>query len=179
MKKLIAIATILFAFAASAVAQDKQHGTIMGQNTVNYGIAAGYGTDLLGLYGNAVVDFNMANTNVRFRAKAGLMEFAKISPAASVDVQYLLPLFGGLYLYPSVGVYGEYHDTRNCMSTEGREKYGFNKETVISFGGQFGAGLEYQFNEHFGIFVEGKYQVLTPTPSRIAASAGVMFHFGN
>lgn len=178
MKKILAIAAILFAVAVSANAQDKQHGTIMGQNKVNYGITAGYGTDLLGLEGAAVLDFNVTNTNVRFRTSLGLME-KWISPAVSVNAQYLLPLFGGLYVYPSVGVYAESHNTKNCLNEQERTELGFKGETVFSFGGQFGLGLEYQFSEKVGLFVEGGYQVLTPTASRPAVNAGLMFHFGN
>ncbi|MCQ2139770.1 MAG: porin family protein [Bacteroidales bacterium] len=169
MKKILAIAAILFAVAVSANAQDKQHGTIMGQNKVNYGVTAGYGTGLLGLEGAAVIDANITNTNLRFRTTVGLME-AWVSPAASVNVQYLLPLFGGLYVYPSVGVYAELHDKSACLGLDEKE---------FSFGGQFGVGLEYQFSEKVGLFVEGGYQVLTPTASRPAVNAGLMFHFGN
>lgn len=168
MKKILAIAALVFAVLTTANAQEKFHGTIMGQNTVTYGVSGGYGTDLLGLFSNVVVDVNVANTNVRFRTMAGLME-KWVSPAASVNVQYLVPLFGGLYIYPTVGVYAELHDKSACLQIN---------EKVFSFGGQFGAGLEYQFSEKIGLFVEGGYQVLTPTASRPAVSAGLMFHFG-
>lgn len=170
MKKILAIAAILFAVAVSANAQDKQHGTIMGQNKVNYGVTAGVGPkSLLNNFAYAVVDVNVANTNLRFRTEAGLME-RWVSPAASVNVQYLFPIVGGLYIYPTVGVYAELHDKSNCLGLDEKE---------FSFGGQFGLGLEYQFSEKVGLFVEGGYQVLTPTASRPAVNAGLMFHFGN
>lgn len=167
MKKFFAIAAVILAVSFSAQAQSKHQGTRMSQCPVNIGVAAGYGTGDLGGFAHVVADFNVMNTNVRFRTTLGLME-RWVSPAASVNVQYLLPLFGGLYLYPSVGAYAELHDMKNCHDVDKKE---------FSYGGVFGGGLEYQFSEHFGFFVEGGYQVLTPAASRPAVSVGAMIHF--
>lgn len=161
MKKIIAVAAFVLAVSISALAQDGQRGTRMGQNSVNYGLMAGYGTNDLAHFGNIVMDFNKRDSAFRLRTTLGIMERYS-SPAASVNAQYLIHLFGGLYVYPSVGLYAEYH--KNGVVNQ------------FSAGGIAGAGLEYQFSSKIGFFAEGGYHVLTPIPNRSAVTVGFMLH---
>lgn len=113
-------------------------------------------------FGNVAVELNSAKCNYRTRLSLGWLERTHVCPFAALDAQYLLALGKTVYIYPSVGVYGET----------------FHKEFNVA--AQAGAGLELQFGPRFGIFAEGRYQhlFLNNGGNRIQALAGVKVAFG-
>ena len=191
-RKTILVAVIVLAAAISAFAQDntstykhpKFHGTVMGKpNKVDYGIMAGYGAPDVAWTGGLVLDINCANNNYRTRLTVEGLE-RWYWPGVSVQAQYLIPVVGGLYFYPSVGIRGEVHNLdhwrssycqKHDMMYDPDEDWGPGSWGV---GGEFGAGLEYQFCPYVALFVEGKYMVMYNTNFRWQANAGLTFHFG-
>lgn len=209
MKKVILLAAVFvaastFCFAqnntkygekAETTKQSKFHGTVMSKpNKVDYGFYFGYGGDCLAWTGGLVLDINCARNNYRTRIAAeGLQKFwnkgtgvnnAGVGFGVSVHAQYLIPIAGGLYFYPSVGIRGELHNQTNW------EKSYCDKHNLIydpsnewgpgswGVGGDFGGGLEYQFCPYVALFAEGKYSVMYNTNFRWQANLGLTFHFG-
>lgn len=162
----------------------KFHGTVMSKpNKVDYGFFYGYGlpdaANTIGL----VLDINCARNNYRTRLTLeGLEEWYWVG--ASVQAQYLIPIVGGLYLYPSVGIRGEIHNTdfwrksyceKHDMIFDPEDSWGAGSWGI---GGEFGGGLEYQFCPYVALFAEGKYTVMYNSNFRWMANAGLTFHFG-
>ena len=96
----------------------------------------------------------------------------------------MIPIVGGLYLYPSVGIRGEIHDLpywrksyceKHDLVYDPNESWGPGSWGV---GGEFGGGLEYQFCPYVALFAEGKYYIFYNTTDRWQANAGLTFHFG-
>ena len=198
MKKVILLAAVFvaastFCFAqnntkygekAETAKQAKFHGTVMSKpNKVDYGFYFGYGGDKLAWTGGLVLDINCARNNYRTRiAVEGLERW--YWPAVSVHAQYLLPIAGGLYFYPSVGIRGEIH-LRNAWRQAYCEKHDLVYDPDAKWGpgswgvgADFGGGLEYQFCPFVALFAEGRYTVLYNTNFRWQANLGLTFHFG-
>lgn len=193
MKKTILMAVCLlltasFAFAQSDTTSNKKnskfHGTVMSKpNKVDYGLYYGYGGGNLANTGGLVLDINCAKNNYRTRiALEGLERWYWVG--ASVHAQYLIPIVGGLYLYPSVGIRGEIHAAdgwrmaycdKHNIEYDPNAKWGPGSWGI---GGDFGGGLEYQFCPYVALFAEGKYQVMYNTNHRWQANVGLTFHFG-
>lgn len=175
MKKFIISAILLVAGASFAIAQesqksDKFSGTIFSrENACDLGLTYGWGSNMLGQFLGGVLDLNAANSNFRVRGYLGSME-RLIKPYLAADAQYLFPITEHFYIYPTLGLYGEYHDTESWVDNEGKGKFGVGVEG--------GAGLEYQFSSKFGIFAEGRYQALYGVANRPEANVGIIFHLG-
>ena len=106
------------------------------------GLHTGYFTNDLGIGGN--LDFNAGNWRGRLMLDGG--GFLNNNPAwfaPAVDFHYVLPVVGGLAIYPVVGV--------NAFMA---------KHIDFMLGLDLGAGVEYMFTPRFGIFAEGKYQYM-------------------
>lgn len=195
MKKTILMAVCLlltasFAFAQSDTTSNKKnskfHGTVMSKpNKVDYGLYYGYGADRLGNTGGLVLDINCAKNNYRTRIIAeGLERWYWVG--VSVHAQYLIPIAGGLYFYPSVGIRGEIHNLKHWEQSY-CDKHGIEDDPTAKpnwgygcwgIGADFGGGLEYQFCPYVALFAEGKYSVLYNTNHRWQANIGLTFHFG-
>lgn len=198
MKRIILLAAVFvaattFCFAqnntkygekAETNRQSKFHGTVMSKpNKVDYGFYFGYGGDCLAWTGGLVLDINCARNNYRTRiAVEGLERW--YWPAVSVHAQYLLPIAGGLYFYPSVGIRGEIH-LRSNWERAYCEKHNLVYDPDAQWGpgswgvgADFGGGLEYQFCPFVALFAEGRYTVLYNTNFRWQANLGLTFHFG-
>lgn len=162
----------------------KFHGTVMSKpNKVDYGFYYGYGAGRMANTGGLVLDINCAKNNYRTRiAIEGMERWYWVG--ASVQAQYLIPIVGGLYLYPSVGIRGEIHDVygwrkeycdKHNIEYDPNAKWGPGSWGI---GGDFGGGLEYQFCPYVALFAEGKYSVMYNTNHRWQANIGLTFHFG-
>jgi len=207
MKKTLIMAVLFMAATSFVFAQNdtkngdktepkhpKFHGTVMSKpNKVDYGFYYGYGLPNLANTGGLVLDINCANNNYRTRlAVEGLERFwnadgvkdAGVAFAVSAHAQYLIPIVGGLYFYPSVGIRGEVHN-----KTHWRREYCAKHEIAFdpndtwgpgswSVGADFGGGLEYQFCPYVALFAEGRYTVQYNTNFRWQANVGLTFHFG-
>lgn len=197
MKKSILLAALFIAATSFVLAQNntengkkseeknaKFHGTVMSKpNKVDYGFYFGYGGDCLAWTGGLVLDINCAHNNYRTRIAVEALE-RWYWPAVSVHAQYLLPIAGGLYFYPSVGIRGEMH-----LRDGWRKSYCEKHDLVFDpnakwgpgswgVGADFGGGLEYQFCPFVALFAEGRYTVLYNTNFRWQANLGLTFHFG-
>jgi len=162
----------------------KFHGTVMSRpNKVDYGFFYGYGGKALANTGGLVLDINCMNNNYRTRiALEGLERW--YWGGVSVQAQYLIPVVGGLYFYPSVGVRGEVHNVDHWRE-DYCEKKGIAYDPEAEWGpgswgigGEVGGGLEYQFCPYVALYIEGKYDMLYNTISRWNANIGLTFHFG-
>ena len=102
----------------------------------------------------------------------------------SAHAQYLVPLVGGLYLYPSVGLRAELHNQYHWRSNYCRKHdIAFDPDAnwgpgSWGIGADFGLGLEYQFCPYVALFAEGKYSVMYNTNARWQTNLGLTFHFG-
>lgn len=203
MKKTLLIAACMLAATSFVFAQNdktfydkngqrveykypKFHGTVMSTpNKVDYGFFYGYGLPNLANTGGLVLDINCRNSNYRTRlALEGVERWYWVG--AAVEAQYLLPIVGGLYFYPTVGVRGEIHNLKSWRNSY-CEKHDIAYDPTSEpdwgagcwgVGGQFGGGLEYQFCPYVALFAEGKYLVMYNTNSRWQANVGLTFHFG-
>lgn len=198
MKKIILLATVFVAASTLCFAQNntkygekaetskesKFHGTVMSKpNKVDYGFYFGYGGDHLAWTGGLVLDINCARNNYRTRiAVEGLERW--YWPAVSVHAQYLMPIAGGLYFYPSVGIRGEIH-LRNAWRKSYCEKHDIVYDPDAEWGpgswgvgADLGGGLEYQFCPYVALFAEGRYTIMYNTNFRWQANLGLTFHFG-
>ena len=198
-RKTIIMAVMMLTAAIGAFAQNnssyssrntteykhpKFHGTVMGKpNKVDYGFYFGYGAADLAWTGGLVLDINCANNNYRTRLTLEGLE-RWYWPGVSVQAQYLIPVVGGLYFYPSVGIRGELHNLdhwrssycqKHDMMYDPNENWGPGSWGI---GGEFGAGLEYQFCPYVALFAEGKYMVMYNTNFRWQVNWGLTFHFG-
>ncbi len=194
MKKIIALVACLVAATTFTFAQNttvngekvkkenKFHGTVMSKpNIVDYGFYYGYGAPDLANSAGLVLDINCEKNNYRTRITLEGME-RWYWGGVSVQAQYLIPIVGGLYLYPSIGIRGEVHNLNHwrrayCDKHEGavNEDWGAGSWGI---GGEVGGGLEYQFCPYVALFVEGKYDMLYNTNFRWNANVGMTFHFG-
>lgn len=172
MKKFFILATAILATCTMVSAENTTR--IGAKHRIDYGAVLGWAQNDLAWYGMAFLDINAAGSNFRTRINLGLAErnfwlkgkTAGLNPNAAIDFQYLLPLSETLYLYPSIGIYGEHFS----------EKTGHTP--LDNIGAEFGGGLEFQFTSGFGIFAQGDYQwIFTAAPSRFSARAGVIMHF--
>lgn len=144
MKKFfVAIVAAVIAFGATSTtanAQDK-----LADNFANIGFHTGaLGEGSLGLGVN--LDFNAGNWRGRLLIDGANLfnEFpAVIAPA--IDFHYLVPVVGGLDIYPIVGV-------NSWISTA--------KGAEFNIGTDLGAGIEYRFTDAFSLFAEGKWQYM-------------------
>ena len=202
MKKFLLIALTLMMTASFAFAQSsatnyydkngnkveykhpKFHGTVMSRpNKVDYGFYYGYGRPNVANTGGLVLDINCMNNNYRTRlALEGVERW--YWGGASVQAQYLIPIVGGLYFYPSVGIRGEVHAVDSW-----RKSYCKKHDIVYDpedtwgpgswgVGGEVGGGLEYQFCPYVALFAEGQYYMMYNTNFRWQANVGLTFHFG-
>ena len=171
MKKLILLAAILL--AANTVVSAENTTRIGSQHRLDFGVFMGYAPHSdLNWYGMGFFDINAANNNMRTRFNLGLAEtfmkggkFIGIQPNVAIDLQYLLRITDGLYIYPSVGVYGEMFSKNTAH----------NPQKNIGLEG--GLGLELQFTSGFGIFCQGDYQLIFGNANRLGGRAGVVMHF--
>ena len=209
MKKSILLAALFVAATSFVFAQNttengkktedknaKFHGTVMSKpNKVDYGFYYGYGLPSLAHTVGLVLDINCKDNNYRTRIAAeALQRFwnadgvknAGVGFAVSVHAQYLLPIAGGFYFYPSVGIRGEIHNANNWVrdyykkheelgNPDPNEKWG---PGTWGIGADFGGGFEYQFCPYVALFAEGRYSVLYNTNFRWQANLGLTFHFG-
>ncbi len=83
-------------------------------------------------------DFNADNFRGRVLIDGSLI-FESFYFAPAIDIHWLFNLVDGLYAYPIAGLNAAIYK-------------GFN------VGIDLGAGLEYRFDYHWGLFLEGKYQ---------------------
>ena len=171
MKKLFVIAAVLLAACTAVNAENTTR--IGSENRLDFGVYGGSSTQQLGWYGLGFFDVNAANNNLRTRFSLGLAEtFLKkggkyngINPAVAIDVQYLLPLFDGFYVYPFAGVWGEHYSAKTAHAITNK------------FGVEGGLGIEIQFSSSFGIFAQGQYQYMFRDNGQYGARAGVVMHF--
>ncbi len=140
MKKffvILAAALLTFGAASNANAASRVQ-----SNFAAIGLHTGYFTNDLGLGVN--LDFNAGNWRGRLMLDGG--GFLNQNPfwfAPAVDFHYVLPVVGGLAIYPVVGV--------NAFIA---------KNIDFMLGVDLGAGVEYMFTPRFGIFGEAKYQYM-------------------
>lgn len=154
MKKVfvLVIALVIASFASyKAEAQTR----IGKDHVVALGLHYGYGAAPVANMGGVNVDFNMASNNLRFRLDLDMLQRpykgTQGAYSAALNVQYLFPMAkddaDGFYMYPTLGIVADMH--KGLANWKGDYGYGVNA----------GIGAEYQFNETWGIFVEGNYQV--------------------
>jgi len=163
MKKTLMTLAVILAACVSAFAQEK--GTVISrESAIDYGVYYGNGDGRLANFGGAFIDYNFNNSNFRLRGMGGLMELPNC-PFLALDAQYLFKTVGNLYLYPTAGVYGEYHN---------KDTY---KEKTCT-GLTAGVGAEYQISPAFGIFAEARRQFLFNVDNRTAFNIGIITHLG-
>lgn len=202
MKKSLLIALTLMMTASFAFAQSsatnyydkngnkveykhpKFHGTVMSRpNKVDYGFYYGYGRPNVANTGGLVLDINCMNNNYRTRLTLEGVE-RWYWGGVSVQAQYLIPIVGGLYFFPSVGVRGEVHAVDSWrMSYCKNHNIMYDPEDTWGpgswgVGGEVGGGLEYQFCPYVALFAEGKYYMMYNSNFRWQANVGLTFHFG-
>lgn len=154
MKKFfVAIVAAVIAFGATsttASAQKKLAGNFM-----NVGIHTGaLGEGALGLGVN--FDFNAGNWRGRLLIDgANLFNDAPAVIAPAVDFHYLVPVVGGLDVYPIVGVNG-------WIST--------SKHAPFNLGADLGAGIEYRFTDTFSLFAEYRWQYMILESGKFSTS---------
>ena len=171
MKKLVLLVATIFmvTFASNNVQAQTRIGK---DHVVDMGIHYGYGSGHLANFMGINLDFNAAKSNFRVRADFdALQRPVKDSPmvlGASFNAQYLFPLVkedaDGFYLYPSIGLAGDYH---RPASGWGEKNWGF--------GFNLGGGAEYQFAEKWAFFMEGAYQVRIQNESHVGVMIGFSF----
>ena len=170
MKRLFTIVLMLTVSAGIALSQtdaSAQTGNttrIGSEHRIDFGGYAGYGSDFLAHYAGIFVDINSRTSNLRTRVHFGDMQ-RWFNPYVAVEEQYLIPIVGGLYFYPSAGVYSELHLTVD------------NAEHKVAPAAQAGIGLEYQINDRCGLFAEYDAQLLYGAPSRLKGQFGISFAF--
>jgi opacity protein-like surface antigen len=146
MKKIIILLAVALIGASSISAQTTVQGQKVHKAPTTFGAVgahigyAHWGTTL-GLHG----DFNANN----FRGRAGFDLFFHPYDnsfhtylGADVGFHYLINLIDGLNIYPIIGV-----------------GTGFGRYVDFHLGIDFGAGIEYNFSNGWGVFVDGKYNL--------------------
>lgn len=134
------------------------------EHRVNVGGYIGHGTGYFAHYGALFLDINSRTSNLRTRIHVGDMQ-RWFNPSVAVEEQYLFPVVGGLYVYPTAGLYSEFHFTVDAA------------EKFIAAGLQGGLGLEYQLNDNLGIFGEAGGQLLIFSPNRFKVHFGITYAF--
>ena len=146
MKKffvILAAALLTFGAASNANAASRVQ-----NNFAAIGLHTGYYTGEMGLGLN--LDFNAGNWRGRLLVDGGgFLNNHTFWLAPAVDFHYVLPIVGGLAIYPLVGVNGVIVP---------------DKSSPFNLGLDLGAGVEYMFTPRFGLFAEGKYQYMIKAP---------------
>ena len=171
MKRILLVAAVILAACTALRAENTTR--IGGDSRVDYGFYYGWNTGIHN-YGMVFFDINAAQSNLRTRVGVGLAErflkkgkYVGLNPNLSLDLQYLLRIADGFYLYPSVGLYGEAWSKKSRPLGE------------VNFGAEAGLGLEFQFSERIGLFVQGDYQLMfnKNTANRMGGRGGLVFNF--
>ena len=146
MKKILLLVCALVLGMSTAMAQVQQGETAVGANLV-------YGSEIESMGIGARFQYGILD---QLRAEVGLNYFFEHNNKTwwdvNINAHYLLPVWNNqLYFYPLVGL--------NYTMT--REKpHGMKADEENHVGMNVGAGVEYEFTEHFGVNFEYRHTII-------------------
>lgn len=150
MKRIVLAAFVLLFSTAALNAQVKVRdyvpsiGAQIGVRALNVNDSTHTSSTLIGIHS----DFYM-NSIFRARVHANCVIGGSFAVGVNADAHALINLVDALDIYPLVGVSTSFHPgTSNWFSV----------------GIDAGLGIEYNFNDSFGVFAEAKYQKLWISP---------------
>lgn len=162
MKKILLLVCALVLGMSTAMAQVQQGETAVGANLV-------YGSEIESMGIGARFQYGILD---QLRAEVGLNYFFEHNHTTwwdvNINAHYLLPVWNNqLYFYPLVGL--NYTMTRVKLP-------GMKADEENHVGMNVGAGVEYEFTEHFGVNFEYRHTIIRKVDQGVIG-AGINYKF--